>query len=463
MVCTLISRPSAAQIPPNLGKGFRILLQQGLQIQAMVTPYPDELNLDLWKQSNFTSIQWQWNATDLSLMGPAPGLPWGEWVKFDYSQPTAAELPYASNLISLQCYDELDLTNPTNIQNLAGWFAAARPNFPNTLLFTNEEAYADAPTDIAAYMAAAQPDMLMYDSYPVSTSFHIIGGSLNSLYADMAKMRTMGLAGNDGTGANPIPVGHWFQTFSDFRLWPRFPSESEIRAQEFAGWTFGEKFESAFVYDNAAPGNNIYSELFNGYGDSSPTPAFNQIAETNRLSLNLGPALVRLLTTKVAYVSGMHKTSTGATAVNQVPAGMQTWVSSRGDPYLTSISAQNLGTLNNGLPGDVLLGWFKVLDESFDGPDYQNQFYFMVTNGLTDANGSAADCRQQITMQWYFGNSGITQLQELDPNTGQVTVVPLTHISGATWQLTITLDGGTGALFKFDTGAPFVGFYNVPE
>ncbi len=206
-------------------------------------------------------------------------------MKYDYSQPTAAEAPYTSNLVSLQCYDELDLSNLTNRQNLASWFAAARPNFPNTLLFTNQESYADSPANIAAYMAESQPDMLMMDTYPVSTSFKIVGGSLKYTYQDMAKFRKLGLAGNDGTGAHPIPVGSWFQTFSDFHYWPRFPSESEIRAQQFAGWTFGEKFESAFVYDSAAPGNNIYSALFSGYGDASPTPAFNQMAESNRESL----------------------------------------------------------------------------------------------------------------------------------------------------------------------------------
>ncbi|HVT28925.1 MAG TPA: hypothetical protein VHE81_13000, partial [Lacipirellulaceae bacterium] len=240
-VAFLAARPAAAQIPASLDKGHRLLLEQGLQIQAMVTPYPVHFDLDLWAQSNFTAVQWQWNANHLELMGSAPGLPWGEWVNFDYSQPTSAEMPYAPNLVSLQCYDELDMSNLTSRQQLANWFAAARPNFPNTLLFTNFQGNSDKLSDIAAFMSESQPDMLMYDSYPGSRFYPIVGGSLKYLYADMEKFRKLGLAGNDGTGAHPIPVGHWIQNFrkcvdnnacgtDDHDFWPRFLSESEMRA-----------------------------------------------------------------------------------------------------------------------------------------------------------------------------------------------------------------------------------------
>lgn len=470
----LLVRTVAAQIPSSLDKGHRLLMEQGLQIQAMVTPYPVEFDTNLWAQSNFTAVQWQWNANHLDLMGSAPGLPWGEWVNFDYSQPTSYEAPYASNLMSLQCVDEPDLSNVAQRQNLSNWFAAARPNFPNTLLFTNLQGNSDSPTNIAAYMSESHPDMLMYDSYPGSRFYPIVGGSLFYTYEDMAKFRTLGLAGNDGSGAHPIPVGHWIQTFrecidnsacgtNDRDFWPRFLSESEMRAQQFAGWTFGEKFESAFVYDSASPGNNIYAQFFTGYGDSSPTPAFTQMAESNRMSRNLGPALVRLISTDIRDFPGQYKNGSGGTVSDAVPAGLQTWQLGKGDSYLRSVTAANQGTKNNGLPGDVLIGWFKVLDESLDGPNANGEIYFMVMNGLTDANGSAVDCRQQITMQWDFGSSGITKIQELNPDTGKLQELSLTAVSGGKEQLILTLDGGTAALFKFDTGAPFVGVAAVPE
>ncbi len=188
-----------------------------------------------------------------------------------------------------------------------------------------------------------------------------------------------------------------------------------------------------------------------------------------RWFLNLGPALVRLISTDVRFFPGQYKNnSSGATVTNPVPDGMQLWQVGAGDPYLRSCLAQNVGTVNydlpgEGLPGDVLIGWFKVLDESFDGPDAQNQIYFMVMNGLTDPNGSAADCRQKITLTWSFGSSGITRLERLDRNTGQIDVLALTPLPGGLMSLTFTLDGGTADLFKFDTGAPFVGIQAVPE
>ncbi|HVT29457.1 MAG TPA: hypothetical protein VHE81_15685, partial [Lacipirellulaceae bacterium] len=247
----------------------------------------------------------------------------------------------------------------------------------------------------------------------------------------------------------------------------------------FAGWTFGEKFESSFVYNSAGPGNQIYAQFFNGengnwFGDFNPTPAFYQQAESNRMSLNLGRSLVHLITTDVRLFPGQHKNTSGATVANDFPvvtpadpanppANALAWQQGAGDSYLRSVAAVNLGSKNNGLPGDVLIGWFKVLDESFDGPDANGETYFMVMNGLTDANGSAADCRQQITLQWDFGGAGIDTIQELDPGTGMLEELPLTPVSGGKEQLILTLDGGTAALFKFNTGAPFVGVQSVPE
>ncbi len=444
----------------SLTKGDQLLLEQGLQIQAQVFASTNSFDRNRWAQSNFTTVNWQWR--DGPPFGPAPGLPWGRWLDYTQYGLPAQELPYASNLVSLQCSDEPTLSDTATRQELSNWFDNTRAAFPNALLFTNLQGNSDAPSDIAAYMSESKPDMLMYDSYPINRYNTIVGGSMKYLYDDMAKFRTLGLAGNDGTGAHPIPVGHYMQNFHDDNTWPRFPSESETRLSQFAGWTFGEKFESSFVYDDPNY-QTLQPQFFTGLGDSNPTPAFSQMAESNRQSRNLGPALVRLISTDVRFFPGQHKDASNATVSNDVPTGMQTWQAGAGDPYLQSVTAVNLGTTNSGLRGDVLVGWFKVLDESMDGPDAQNQIYFMVLNGLTDANGSAADCQQRITLKWKFGTSGITQVQRLDRNTGQIDELALTPLFGGQMVLTFTLDGGTADLFKFDTGAPFVGIDAVPE
>jgi hypothetical protein len=89
----------------------------------------------------------------------------------------------------------------------------------------------------------------------------------------------------------------------------------------------------------------------------------------------------------------------------------------------------------------------------------------MVTNGLADITGSAADTRQRIRLN--FGSSGVRfpydHLEKLDRLTGQVIDVPLNRLTTNVWQLEMMLDGGTSELFKYPTGAPFVGVEFIPE
>ena len=80
----------------------------------------------------------------------------------------------------------------------------------------------------------------------------------------------------------------------------------------------------------------------------------------------------------------------------------------------------------------------------------------MIVNGLSDATGSAADCRQQIHLAFDFGTSGINSLLRLSRDTGQVEEVALVHGSGSQYSLDLNLDGGTGDLFKFNNGGMFV-------
>jgi len=138
----------------------------------------------------------------------------------------------------------------------------------------------------------------------------------------------------------------------------------------------------------------------------------------------------------------------------QAPDRYSDWVADRNDPYLRGWVVNNLGTKNNGLPGDVIISWFTVLDESFDGPEHSNQLYLMVVNGLTDPTGSAADCRQEIRLNFAFP-AGMTAVQTINPDTGKIEREVLPVVNGRR-QLTVTLDGGEAALFKFDTGAPLV-------
>ena len=267
--------------------------------------------------------------------------------------------------------------------------------------------------------------------------------------------RTLGLEGNDGTGTQPIPTGLWTQVY----IRPssgHVPSESELRLNHFSAWAFGFKLTNAFFYNHR--GSGFKPLMFEDDGwtydpNAARTPQFDQVAETNRQSLNLGPALVRLISTDVQMKMGRHMD--GGVVTNELPVGVSSWDFAAGD-YITNIEATNLGSKNDGLEGDVIVGYFKPLDASFTDPGYEEDIYFMILNGLSDGTGLASDCSQQIRLDFDFLASGIDSLLRLSRYTGLVEEVALTSRGGSRYYLDLFLEGGTGDLFKFNNGGTFV-------
>ena len=205
----------------------------------------------------------------------------------------------------------------------------------------------------------------------------------------------------------------------------------------------------------------LLSVIFDGQGTNSPNAKFYQLAETNRQSLNLGPALVRLVSTDLRMITGRHMPGpTYNTLPSYVdvasPVYISTWNSSA-DPYITNITATNPGSKNDGLEGDVIVGYFKPLAPEFTNPGYENDTYFMILNGLSDPGGTPAETQQEIRLDFNFGVRGITSLQRLSRNTGMVETVNLVFDGGSLYHLDLILDGGTGDLFKFNNGGTFVG------
>lgn len=272
----------------------------------------------------------------------------------------------------------------------------------------------------------------------------------------MQRYRVLALGGNDGTGATPIPYGRYVQAFD------HYSSQSQINLDHYASWAFGFTLTNAFIYDRAQLDPPMNPVLFAGGGTgpsnyASPTQQYHYFAEVNQAARTLGQSLVRLLSTDVRFIRGQRRTSGGGTSTNALPSGMTDW-SAGADPYTTNIVATNIGDRNNGRRGDVLVGYFKPLLEEFDGPDHTSEIYLMIVNGLMDP-AVGADVRQSIRMTFDFGASGITQLQRLSRDTGQVELIPLVSDGGLLYHVDLVLEGGEGDLLKFATGAPFV----VPE
>ena len=463
--------PPTPPTPQPLSRGHQILVERGLQIQALTFPgLAGDFDTYRWAESNFTTAH-IWSLYSLPGTMPGPnGIPWSNWV-WPGSYPEDIEpalQPYANNAFAYQFGDEQDITDPTEQANLKAAMAAFHVNQPDVITYTNQTGMQASPVQMQAYMQEVQPDMLSFDRYPFY-GYDFYGDTLadyywyrNIFYRDLEMYRKLGLAGNDGTGSQPIPVATYTQTFN-FAPGDHVASESEIRLNQFAAWVFGVKVVDSFFYE-AYPGmaneTPIRPILFSGTGTDNPTPQFYQVAETNRQSLNLGPALVRLLSTDVRMVMGQH-VEDSVTVDNDLPEGVSRW-DSDADPYITSITATNLDSKNNGLAGDVIMGYFEPLDASFTNPGFQDDMYFMVVNGLSDINGLAADAEQLIHIEFDFGTSGIDSLERLSRDTGLVEPVTLTHDSGSLYNLDLVLEGGTGDLFKFNNGGDFVSGPSVP-
>lgn len=456
----------SSEAQPAVSKGQLILIDRGLQVQGMVTR-DDVFHLNIYSNANYTSVHWLWDSNP-SQLGVTPGFPWSRWAGDETRvPPLTGEAASMSQLVSLQLGDEWELNDPARRTRAVSWFNAIRTNFPNTIVYMNNFGGQVNDANLGDFVTRARPDMLCFDTYPWRSDYTTrvpLGGQPTSWYGDLRRYREHARAAN-------IPLGAYMQTFHAVQDYDqtvyRDPSPSELRLNHFAALAFNAKVLIDFTYNTGS------SSLFTTPGgDSNPTPLLAEKTDINRSARNLGRALVRLApisdapgpyTTSIMFLRGRNSAGVvnplpiGFGADPQAPNGYSDWEANRNDPYLRGWVVTNVaGTKNGGQVGDVIISWFRPLDESFDGPDNTNQIYMIVVNGLADPTGTAADCRQEIKLNFAFP-SGLTSVVMLDPTTGrlQTNALPIVNTRR---QLVLSLDGGDAALFKFANGAPFVGF-----
>jgi hypothetical protein len=471
---TLLPQSGSAQ----LGKGHQILINRGFQVQAIVSTY-DTFHLTTLSNANYTTANWLWNSPrsysgSMPLLGTAPGFPWARWVTDETDMPPLGdESAYLSQLISLQLADEWDMNDASVRTRAVNWFTSVSNNWPTTLLTVNSGGGQVSDGNLIDFVSRAHPDMICFDTYPWKSVYdtnqpdHIgapIPGPPTTWYSVLRIYR-------DISRAFGIPFGSYVQTFhaveeySPFNVY-RSPSPSELRLNHFGALAFNALMLIDFHYNNGS------SPLFTSPGgDSYPTPLYYEKADCALRCRNFGKAMVRLKpldeattqwTTSVLFIRGRNPGG----AINAIPLNFYAgsgnanpytdWVYQRNDPYLTNNwLVTNKGPKNSGQPGDVVISWFKPLDESFDGPGFTNEVYMMVLNGLSDPSGTAADCLQEIKLNFTPAQSGPV-IEMLNPTTGLVEIQQLPLVNGFR-QLVLNLNGGDAALFKFSDGAPFVG------
>ncbi|WP_284645162.1 ABC transporter substrate-binding protein [Paenibacillus silviterrae] len=508
---------------PKLSRGSELFIKHGLQFQSW-TSTDEAYALKAWQKYpsavdindlGLTAVQYH-DAPEYNseLHKQAPDLKWGmatgpyavhlsssyfdraAAAKFDGGRtgsPTEAELENGflsaeqiankGNLVNIGFGDEENYSD-TLTQILKDWFELSKKHYPDVLVHHNEVGNAPPPTIslistfnedmLRKYVRTARPDFITYDMYywRESRQAQEVGGTVIPFYDDLNRYRKVASEGYDGTGKSPIPFGKYMQAW---RTGPGAATpekrgdgwyeitESQINLEAFAGWTFGAKWQSMFAWLDQNPQYLFSDYRMDENGVVGKYYLFDRYKEMIRQSKNLGEHLVRINNTDVKVIPGQHEEN-GAIVANKRPAGNPLWSKAGDQAYIDSIRVQNVGIANNGLNGDVFIGYFEPLPGIDTTPFFTSSSpkYFMLLNGLTSGDGlpaeeqkgSSYETRQQVKLTFDL-SSGVdpTKLRKVSRLTGQIVHVPLTNMGGGKYELTTQLGGGMADLYFWELGS----------
>lgn len=448
-----LDNPDAA----TLSRGHVILLEKGLQIQAMAFPWTTRstpgFSVGRFEESNFTGLSFWESPYPVNILGNLSSGMHPQWSRFTQDNAslilTPAELPYLDQMVNMQYFDEPGGANGPSFAEttlIARWLSAQRKRYPHVLSHTDIAGTASFQAH-SAFVAAAKPDMVLSSWYPWSNDpgMPIVGGSPTTLYEKLQMWRHVAIA----AVPTRIPYGIFTQTVRGGGHF-RQPSESELRLNLFAAWTLGYTYTCAFLYSTSGD-HALVSALFDGLGDDHPTESFYQLAQANSMGRKLGPTLVRLLSIDVRFVPGLHLDG-DSIAENPMPGTTGYGPESRvlhwdapGRPashILLNVSVETMApTMNSGLRGDVVVGFFAALPGH--GP-YNVSTQFMVLNGLTDKNATSDETVQRVRLEFV---EDVYTIQRIDRESGEWEMLPTTLQSGGKREVAVTLPGGTADLF----------------
>lgn len=324
-----------------------------------------------------------------------------------------SEYPVAAGFI---INDEPSLKTMPATREVLQWL---RANYPEALILSNAFPVGGTVNDYAGeakegygyseylrdFTNIIQPDVLMFDIYPFSEDEG--SGVSDHYYMNLAMVRRQGIQAG-------IPYWTFIQSYqtSDRRL----PSESDMRMQIFSSLTFGFTGFAYFTYDVAFDRGLIEK-------DGSPNELYPLAARVNREVQHIGQSLRFLTSTDVSFIP--------PSADMRIPHLNKAWKpNDGGDSLIKSISIAGAGQ-------GGLIGFFR---------DDKGQKYFMLTNLNQHSNKSADECRATFNMRF---DPGLKKILKLSRQTGQVETIAIENPKEG---LTIELEGGSGDLFKYDSG-----------
>lgn len=459
LVCMLQNPPGNGGC--TLSEGNRIMMEKGIVLQAWV-PASDSgercIPADELKQLGFGPSYYESSMFNAALHTAYPDFLWGlaqapkgggsssfepsgeEWM-------TPEQLQYADNLVSV-CIGDENAYSDEQVLIFKHWFDDFRSRHAGVLMHSNQWCNQWTREQMTEYMRVAQPDLLTFDSYYFDTGENPTPDwKMGAVFADCINfVRVPAVAGWDGSGKEPIPFGQYLLGYKTGQNPPatgRYEiTESQKKATANMTLTMGGKWLNLFriIY------NADMFLLFDSEG--KPTRHFDEYAQINKETMNLSPHLVKLQTTDVRVVRGQHK-ALGLTADNARPKTVCDFAACA-KYALENIAVSNTGAENDGLNGDVYVGYFAPLPGvRFEtGKDRR---YFAVCNALTSGNGllpeaqhgSSAETAQEITLS-LDAETG-KNLYYVDALTGQT--VPVDTQTG---EVAFTLGGGEMRLFFWE-------------
>jgi len=371
------------------------------------------------------------------------------------------------------CFGDEEYYSTGLVSNLKSWYDIAKSKYPNVLLHNNQWFDQWDSSSYSYYIKTAQPDLITFDNYFLyggGGNYHtqpIAGGSSYSpILGDFTKFRNVAMAGIDGAGKQPVAFGAYLQGFKGYRNGGTnnyYMSESELNINTYSFLLMGAKWLNIFRYIKGDCCTFTRE-------DGSLTPQYWQYANLGAEVKNLSPHLSRLRSTDVRFIPGQYL-SGGAAVTNPYPTKIAPWDNTV-DPYVTGITATNLiSATNNGLKGDVAIGYFKPVPGIDNTPGItmapvtgKDVHYFMIMNGLIQSNGccngpgspgisqdtiqgKANLCTQSIVLSIDFKNHPVDTLYRVRRSDGVVEMVNLTQVSGTQYSFSDTLDGGKADLF----------------
>jgi len=376
--------------------------------------------IDRYQDAGYTRLMAYWTPTGASDAAYA------ESIDMDWSMIASTPSTYQTYVAAAMAVGDgpsaiivADEPIDSQIQDVADRIHWVQQNYQvnysvTPLVYANLSALS---IDIDDYITECDPDVLSYDRYP-----HFLDGSDEDYYfAEMNLVRSKSLQYN-------VPMWMVQQGFS--RTWTgdgqqyRLPSESDIRFQAFSFLAHGGQGIDHFMYLSES-----FPEAVINHSNNQPSSAYYAIQDMTPEILNLGQTLPLL-----EPVGDVEFLGDAASYFDDVELFQAT-------------SSRDLYNIEGA--ESALVSFFE---DEYGGD------YFMIVNLV---HGADLDKDEAEDTMLLFFDPDVTSIQRLNRFTGDVETLNTTNNpSGGNRYLYITLEGGTGDLFKYPASSSFV---MIPE